>query len=311
MRFVAIICAAVIALAGDVARAQPNRINSVRTPPSAALMEFWTEQRLREAPATPVRVIDPSKLGSADPAEPKSGAVRTGKTKALHTSVSGVSGNVQARPLVWAGKLYFNTPKGTSHCSAQFVAPGILSTAAHCIQDDTNGQWFTNFLYRHQYHRGRARDFPTECVAAYTAWVSRDEARYAWDYAMIKLRGGTDLGHFGTEWSWWGRHNSVPKIGYPQALESGEVIQVDFGRLIKGWHPNVVGLNHGNPQNAEGSSGGAWVGQWQTSGNSTQANFMISVTSHHMGDDRGTSFGPYWSDNHMVNLMNYARRGCR
>jgi hypothetical protein len=102
----------------------------------------------------------------------------------------------------------------------------------------------------------------------------------------------------------------VPKIGYPVAISNGEVIQVEFGKLMKGWDPKIVGLNHGNPSNAEGSSGGAWVGRYETGGSNTQSNFVISVTSHHLGDNRSISFGPYWDEN-FGELLKYTQRGCK
>jgi hypothetical protein len=315
MRVVSILCVAAIALACDAARAQPDRIDSVITPPSAALTEFWTPQRLREANPLPVPVAtDPGTPSQAFPSEPQ----RSGQPKASPNSlakassaVARASGNVATRPLYWAGKFFFAKPEGPRVCSAQFISPGIVITAAHCIRDDNTGQWYTNFLYRHQYDRGRsARDFGTECFASYNGWVSKDVSRWEWDYAILKLRGGGDRGHFGWQSGWWGAYNSAPKIGYPGAIEQGQIIQVDFGRLFKGRTPRLIGLAHGNPRNAEGSSGGAWVGRYETAGNNPQGNYVISVTSHHLGDDRGTTYGVYWGDD-MERLLNYVRRGCK
>jgi len=258
----------------------------------------------------PVPVLDPTTL-QPDPAEPKTGAPRAGRAaNGVSSSLARAAGSVTQRPLYWAGKLYFNTADGSMVCSAQFVAPGILATASHCIQDDKTGRWFSQFLYRHQNHMGKGRNFSTECVAAYKGWVSPDKARWVWDFAMIKLRGGDDLGHFGWQYNWWGNYDQVPKIGYPSAINGGQVIQVDFGKLTRGWDPKIVGLNHGNPKNAEGSSGGAWVGRYETSGSNIQANFVLSVTSHHMGEDRSISYGPYWDEN-FGELLKYTQRGCK
>jgi len=319
MRAIAIACVAIMTVTSEVAHAQQNRINSITTPPTAALTEFWTEQRLREATAMPVPVVDPSTFKPAGPAEPNSRGLRSGQSKAGPSAsasaavVAKWSGEVTQRPLYWAGKLFFSErPNTTSSCSAQFVAAGILLTAAHCVQNEKTAQWFSNFLYRHQFFKGRgSRDFSTECVSAYTLWVNGgDDGRWGWDYAMIKLRGGTDQGNFGWESGWRGKYNSVGKIGYPRDLERGQVIQVDFGRLIKGPRNDIVGLNHGNPRNAEGSSGGGWVARLDTTGNNPGSNRVISVTSHHLGDDKETSYGPYW-DNRFRELINYTGRGCR
>jgi hypothetical protein len=311
MRVVPVLCVVAITASCEVARAQQDRIDSVRTPQTSALTEFWSEQRTREATELPVPVVDPSTL---DPAETDLGAAQlkaTANTLGKASGVARTSGNVTTRPLYWAGKFYFSKSGSGRVCSAQFISPGVLITAAHCVRDDSSGEWYTNFLYKHQYNRGRsARDYSVECYAAYNGWVSRENTKWQWDYAMLKTRGGEDQGHFGTQTNWFGSFQNAPKIGYPGAIENGQVIQVDFGNLFKGRAPRVVGLAHGNQRNAEGSSGGAWVGNFDTSGNNQRSNFVISVTSHHVGEDRGTSYGPYW-DQRMEQLLNHVKRGCK
>jgi len=310
MRFTLLVCVAVSVVPCSHASAQPNTIDSIRTPQTSSLTEYWTDNQRQVAIAMPVPVLDPSTLQPV-PAEPKAGTRHTGRAaNGASSALARLSGNVTTRPLYWAGKLYFNTSEGPMVCSAQFVAPGILATASHCIQDNNTGRWYSQFLYRHQNNMGKGRNFSTECVAAFKGWVSPDKSRWTWDFAMIKLRGGDDLGHFGWQYNWWGTYDEVPKIGYPVAISNGQVIQVEFGKLMKGWDPKVVGLNHGNPNNAEGSSGGAWVGRYETGGSNTQSNFIISVTSHHLGDNRSISYGPYWDEN-FGELLKYTQRGCK
>jgi len=308
MRIVAVLGIAAVTLIGDLASAQPNRIQSIRTPPSNALTEFWTTQRLRDAPAMPVPNVRLGAISPVNPAPIK--GPRAGEPRPMPRSVARASGNVYSKPLYFAGRLDFNTPQGEMTCSAQFVAPGILATAAHCVRDGSTGKWYTQFLYQHQLNRNKAQNFSTECVAAYDGWVSPDDSKWPWDYALIKLRGGTDHGHFGWQYGWWGHYNRAPKIGYPGDIENAQVIQVEFGQLAKGWYPKIVALNHGNPRNAEGSSGGAWVGKYETAENgSSQSNYIISVTSHYVDDDPRVSYGPYWDDN-FEELITYAQNGC-
>ncbi len=314
MRALPVFCVTAIALScgvAHVAHAQPTRIDSVRTPPTSSLTDFWSEQRLWEATEEPVPVVDPSTVGAAEQ-EPSPGQRKLSANSAgRSSSLARASGNVTTRPLYWAGKFFFAKTESGRVCSAQFIAPGVLITAAHCVRDDTNGTWYANFLYKHQYNRGRsARDFSTECFATYNGWVSRENTKWQWDYAMLKLRGGDDVGHFGTHTNWWGAYQNAPKVGYPGAIENGQVIQVDFGNLFKGRSQNVIGLGHGNQRNAEGSSGGAWVGNYETTGNNPRSNVIISVTSHHLGDDRGTSYGPYL-DQRAEQLLNHVKGGCR
>ena len=309
MRFAPVLCGVAITVACDVACAQPNAIDLDRTPPAAALAEFWTEQQLRQTPPLPLPVLD-ADTEPLNPATPNS-AAPPGQSKGSQPSaIARRSGNVNTMPLAWAGKLYFVLPDGRpANCSAQFVAPDTLVTAAHCVRDSQSGAWHQNLLYRHQYDRGRATNFAGACKTTYRAWVAPDKSRYPWDYAMVMLRGSVEQGHFGIEWGWLGKYSNAPKIGYPGDIEDGEVIQVDFGRLGQGWHPNIVALVHGNSRSLNGSSGGAWVGAYDPRGNN-QANRVISVSSHFRERDPGTMYGPYWDDA-MAQLLANTRRDCR
>src|SRR5262249_14378227 len=141
MRFAPVLCGVAITVACDVAGAQPNVIDLDRTPPAAALSEFWTEQQLRQTPPMPVPALDVN-TEPLNPATPNS-AAPPGQSKGSQPSaIARSSGNVNTMPLAWAGKLYFVLPDGRpANCSAQFVAPDTLVTAAHCVRDSQSGAW--------------------------------------------------------------------------------------------------------------------------------------------------------------------------
>jgi len=313
MRAIPVICVAAMALASESVRAQDDQIDTIAGPQDSALTAYWTPQRLRDAILSPVPVVDAATGRRLVESEP--GPTEQSETPSAIVTDSGTaraSGNVGTRPLYWAGKFYFTKPEGDRVCSAQYFEPGILITAAHCVRNNENGRWYTNFLYRHQFERGRYRgEYGTDCAATKRGWVSKDYSRYAFDYAFVKLRGSPNYGAFGNSTGWWGKYPRAPKIGYPGEIERGQVIQVEFGRLIKGQIPQVVGLNHGNPRNANGSSGGAWVGKYETQGVNPQSNYIISVTSHHIGDDKGTTFGPYWKSQELHSLRDKVKGPCR
>src|SRR5262245_31301551 len=131
MRLAYLACIAAVMAPSEGAGAQPNAIDSIRTPPTSSLTDFWTNERRQDAKAMPVPVLDPSTLQPV-PVEPKTGAQRTGRAaNGASTALARAIGNVTTRPLYWAGKLYFNTGEGSMVCSAQFIAPGILATASH------------------------------------------------------------------------------------------------------------------------------------------------------------------------------------
>ena len=56
MRLAYLACVAAIMAPGVSAGAQPNAIDSIRTPQTSSLMDFWTDDRRQDAKAMPVPV---------------------------------------------------------------------------------------------------------------------------------------------------------------------------------------------------------------------------------------------------------------
>jgi len=296
MRVLPMICGVTIPLTCAVANAEQPHVDAIKSPQSEALTEFWTDQRLQEATPMPMPVVNLDGAAARGTADRSASKLRLSQTVA-----QGDGDKLDGPARFWVGRLAFNMPDGALRtCLAQMVAPGILITAAHCLRDSTTGQWFTNFLYVFQYQRGSGRRYSTECLTSYQGWVSKEPSRWAWDFGFVKLRGATTLGHFGWELGWLDKYQSATQVSTPATVQTG--------RLVKGWNENVVGLEHGHP--TEGSNGGAWIARYDPAGNNPQANAMISITSHYVGDDPGTSFGPYWNDS-FTQLLNSAKAGCR
>jgi hypothetical protein len=203
-------------------------------------------------------------------------------------------------PNFWVGRLFFNVPDGAlMTCVAQLVSPGILLTAAHCLRDDT-GKWFTNFVYVFQYQRGAGRRLTTECVTTFDGFVSKEDSRWAFDFGMVKLRnGGTTEGNFGWEQGWRGKRDTATTI-----RSTGEVAN---GSVVKGWSDRIVGLKQ-DP--VEGASGSGWIAGYEDSDANAQANKLISISSHNMGDDRSVTYGPYW-DEGFGQLLDRTKGGCQ
>src|SRR5215468_1887282 len=206
MRIVPILCVAAIPFACGVAHAQSNRVESVRAARSAELTEFWTEQRQRDAKAMPVPVVDPG--NAAGPQEPRAGRLRTVQAKGAADARA--ARQVTMRPQWWTGRVLFVATDGTiMSCAADLVAPGIVLTAAHCLRDSNTGQWFSKLVYVFDYQRGSGRRIPSECMATYNGWVSKEPSRWELDYGFVKIRGGTTIGHFGWESGWWGKYETA------------------------------------------------------------------------------------------------------
>ena len=305
MRIVAIVCTAAIPFACGIAHAQSNRVESVRAPRAAELTEFWTEQRLRDAKAMPVPMLDPGVVGA--PQEPRSGKLRTAQAKAPPDARA--AREVTMRPHWWTGRVLFVASDGTiMSCAADLVAPGLVLTAAHCLRDNNTGQWVSKLIFVFDYQRDSGRRIPSECLATYKGWISQEPSRWNWDYGFVKIRGGTTIGHFGWESGWWGKHETAALVSGRPALPERPV---PTAALVKGWNEKVVGLKLKQDAAAIGLGGGGWIARYEEAGSNPQSNVVLSVTSHQaVGDDRDTLFGPYWDDG-FVDLMEHAKRGCR
>jgi hypothetical protein len=298
-----------IANQGD--QANPEAINSLTLPADDATAMAWTADRLRQSKPMPLPVVQPDEIDRAlrdRRLDLREGPRGTNTSVGPLAAVSPAVPNVRAMPLSLAGKLHFTTAEGDMWCSAQFVARRLLLTAAHCIQDNKTGRWYTNFLFDAQYERGRyTKRFGARCMAAKQGWVSPGPEHWVFDYGFILVDADSADGFFGTQWNWKGLHNRATKIGYPNGVEGGELMQVLNGALT--FENGVIAMRHGNLLDGHGSSGGAWVALYTPVFNPS-ANYAVSITSFTIANRPGTSFGPYFT-NEFKSLFDFAARGCR
>jgi V8-like Glu-specific endopeptidase len=273
--------------------------------------DAWTPEKMAAAQAMPVPVVSladiPGVERGATGGEPGFAEAADGEdVPDQHERKSGV---VRARPLYWAGKLYFNEPEGDFECSAQFIKPNVILTAAHCVRDPQSGDWFQNFAFASQYENGKAdKVYDYDCVSTLNGWVQESGDRYHYDFAAIRVKEKSRIGWFGITWNWEGSYNSLVKIGYPGSMKNGQVIQVEQGpiELVQG----LVQLNHGNRNSQKGSSGGAWIGKYTTA-DGTKNNYVASLQSFSLNDSAdGISYGPYFTDAFKT-LVTYAENGCK
>lgn len=312
-RFWLIPATVALAIAAGPALAQSAADNnSYRKPAGRDRLAGWTPAAMDDATAVPRPNIDPAKVRAAGRTGERAGRPDVpGITEAKDLASSKgerASGDVYQKPLYWGGKLFFRQGTEDYVCSAQFISPTVLLTAAHCVQDPESGAWNTDFTFALQYRNGEySQRYGYECAGTKKGWLSPGFEKYFYDYALILADQPSKTGFFGTHWGWDGKYNEAVKIGYPGGVADGQVMQVEKGpiQFVEG----VVQLNHGNAADQRGSSGGAWIGSF-SDGPSNEANYIISVESFGFDDQPGIDYGPYLNAD-FKDLWDYVENGCK
>lgn len=206
-------------------------------------------------------------------------------------------------PLRATGKLFFNIGSATYVCSASLIKRGVVVTAAHCVANFGQRQFYTNWKFVPSYNNGSA-PYGVWSAASATVMTSyytgTDPCAVSGvvcqnDVAVITLQsqGGTYAGNstgwYGYGWNGYGFNGSaqalIDQLGYPVALDGGLLMQRNDsqGYTSTAFQNNTIigSLMTG------GSSGGPWhvnLGIAPTLsgtsfGNAAARNTVVGVTS--------------------------------
>jgi hypothetical protein len=258
------------------------------------------------------------------------------------------SGNPTVAPFKWVGMLKIPNPtqkypNETLDCTAQFIKPNVLLTAAHCVKDlpsNPTGPWPdpTKGTFILQFQNGAGTQFKVACAAVGPQWslpanfASLNKAQqqaalttaFAHDFAMILINGTSPTGAMPYILDWKGKADYAFRVGYPANILDAEIVQATPGVVFfsdaiplgTDSSPNLV-VQWGPVTDAtQGMSGGAWVTNIDPN-EGANSNVLIAVTSFGPVNSfnapvfPGGTFAAYLTSAEFNPLLGYVSNGCK
>jgi V8-like Glu-specific endopeptidase len=250
------------------------------------------------------------------------------------------TGNPSVAPLKWVGMVLTQLDQNhAEYCTGQFIAPRVVLTAGHCVKDIDKNTWndVNAMTFTLQYQNGEGSHvYKVVCTAALDAYThpanyssmtddqqtAADLAAHQYDFAMMLVDADSLTGKIVWQGDWKGNWVGATRIGYPNDILNGEVIQEAHGIVFfadavpiftsngnQQSYPNLVVHWQRNTKILGGSSGGAWIANFDATENA-QNNIAIGITSFDMPAFPGAMFGPYLSTQSMNALLQFTQQGC-
>jgi hypothetical protein len=251
------------------------------------------------------------------------------------------TGNPSVAPLKWAGMVLTQLDQNhAEYCTGQFIAPRVVLTAGHCVKDIDKNTWndVNAMTFTLQYQNGEGSHvYKVVCTAALDAYshpadyssmsadqqTAADFAAHQYDFAMMLVDADSLTGKIVWQGDWKGNWVGATRIGYPNDILNGEVIQEAHGIVFfadaiplltsngnQQSYPNLVVHWQRNTKLTGGSSGGAWIANFDAT-ESDKNNIAIGITSFDMPAFPGAMFGPYLSTQSMNALLQFTQKGCQ
>jgi V8-like Glu-specific endopeptidase len=251
------------------------------------------------------------------------------------------TGNPSVAPLKWVGLVMTQLSQNEEeYCTGQFIAPRIVLTAGHCVKDIDKNTWndvsAMSFILQFQNGEG-SHAYKIVCAATLNSYghpanyagMTADQKSVAdmttheSDFAMMLVDADSQTGTMAWQGDWKGKYLGATRIGYPGDILNGEIIQQSHGIIFFAdsipiftsngnqlSFPNIVVHWEGNTKLTQGSSGGAWIANFD-SAESAQNNIALSVSAFTVKGFPGAMFGPYLTADQMNSLMKFTQAGCQ
>jgi hypothetical protein len=240
---------------------------------------------------------------------------------------------VRYYPYRAAGKLFFKIGGATYVCSASLIKTGIVVTAAHCVANFGQKQYYSNWQYVPAYDGGTAPygtwnaasvmvltsyyNGTDPCASGATGVVCQDDVAVLTLAPQSGKYAGASTGYLGYGWNGYGFNPSnqalISQLGYPVALDSGSLMErTDSQGYVA---PTLANNTVIGSLMTGGSSGGPWTVNLgippslsgTSFGNAAAHNTVVGVTSWGYTSDAIKQEGasPFLSTN-IVTLVNTA-----
>jgi hypothetical protein len=346
MRAFSITFALIAAMAGaggigaNAASSGPTGIDPMAAnPPISGRMHFASGNR--PEPAQGHRVA--ASAYSNGLAKQRDKALRLAQLFPNVAAPESTSGNPSLPPLMWVGLLIVPSPTQRSPnnavmCTAQFIKPNVLLTAAHCLKDlQTNpvGPWPdpTKGIFYLQYQNDSGRGpFHIVCAVTNPLWTyppnytsltanqqeAAQVAAFQHDFAMIMVDASSPTGVMPYALDWKGKYTSVIRVGYPVDILDAAIVQEAGGDLFFSnaipmgidSQPNIVVQWGPVTEATQGMSGGAWIANFSVN-EGPNSNILIAVSSFENPNFPGASFATYLTAAEFNPLLASVSNGCK
>ena len=284
-----------IAVAAGISLAAVGFTNSNAADPQGKAIGYWTKDRMDSAQSLDV-VVD-AKTG-------KGSLVREARGSSTSSSTSNSVGTWTLNDinLKATGKVFFTEGGQPYVCSGSWINDSVTGssfvlTAGHCVWDQANGVFVTNFIFVPGYMNNAS----TATRYAATKLFVREEFASQTTFNSIALQndwGIARVDNYDTQNSYPISfannydNKTVSAFGYPQATPYNGTKLINCQSLAFKDSKNSNQTWGINCNMTGGASGGPWLNPWNST---TYSGTAFSVNSYKYNNDASKMYGPMFN----------------